>query len=110
MAAVADATVTAWLALTLPRINPDLFGAVADQAQVWLTAHELASEPGTGAVVPVVPGAQSITVGPVSVTYRAGATGPASSTSTTAYGLRYEALLRGACVAAASLIMAEPTP
>lgn len=112
MAAVPDATVNTWLALTLPRITASLFGTEADTAQVWLTAHEIAREPtGTSPAVPVVPGATSITVGPVSVTYGTGGAGAGASggLGTTVYGQRYDDMVKVAMVGAASLIMAEPT-
>jgi len=113
MASTADATVELWLEVTVTLVNTTLFGADSDRAQIWLAAHFIATLPssggGGGGVAPVVPGAQSVTVGPVSITYSAAAAAAAvaSGYERTAYGLRYQALLAAARLCAASLLMAE---
>jgi len=106
-----DATVSLWLDITSKLVNPELFGLSADTAQVWLAAHHIVSRPssgGGGGVVPIVPGAQSITVGPVSITYAADVAASlvaAGGFDRTVYGQRYEGLAAVARMCAASMLM-----
>lgn len=93
-----DSRVDAFLAQSLRRMSVDVFGALADDAQGYLTAHLLSraaqavvfANGASGAVV-------SESVGSVSRTYAAylstSATG-ASDLVTTFYGEQYLALLR----------------
>jgi Protein of unknown function (DUF4054) len=114
MASIDDATVELWLEVTSKLINPDLFGTNADMAQVWLACHHISTRPtsgGGGGGIPAVPGASSITVGPVSVTYSAAMAASVSGAALdrTVYGQRYEALAMVARACAMSLFMATGT-
>lgn len=104
LASVGDSTVALWLGLTLPRINAELFGGRASEAQIWLAAHELTTSPTGASAVPVVAGASSVSVGPVSVSYATGAAAAQSRVSSI-YLQRYEALARAASLGAAALLM-----
>lgn len=114
MVSIDDATVELWLEVTSKLINPDLFGTSSDMAQVWLACHHISTRPtsgGGGGVAPAVPGASSVTVGPVSITYSASSVASVAGAALdrTVYGQRYEALAMVARACAMSLLMAPGT-
>jgi len=98
LTAVADATWTLFLAQSLSRINPDIYGTKANMAQAYLTCHLLKT---LGFGVFVYDNTGKVTSGNLT---------PADESDdfdATVYGRAYQKIQRECSVAAGGLVWAE---